>query len=93
MPEISFRLLLEEADSEGTEVEAAKVILGEEDSGSQQASLPRTALQTVVPRIQVLYPGHFQNQRATEPHSCRWHWGHKASTLEKAPRTWSGRGG
>lgn len=54
LPEISFHLLLEETDSEGTEVEAAKVFLGEEDSGSQQASLPRTALQTVVPRIQVL---------------------------------------
>lgn len=71
-----------ENDSEGTELRPAEVILDEEDSGSHEVLLPRTALKTVVPRIQVMYPGHFQNQGATEPHSCRWPWGHKASTLE-----------
>ena len=46
-----------------------QIILNEEVSRSQQASLLGTPEQMLLPRIQIVDPGHFQSQGGTEPYS------------------------
>lgn len=58
-------IALRETLSEGCH----QIILNEEVSRSQQASLLGTPEQMLLPRIQIVDPGHFQSQEGTEPYS------------------------